>query len=70
MCIVIENYLELGNMTKLKREKLLRQPGYFWCKLYRKEFLNSNVVNQFVFQEKCCMKIPHFIRWQHLLQKL
>ena len=43
---------ELGNMTKLKREKLLRQPGYFWCKLYRKEFLNSNAGKPIRFPEK------------------
>lgn len=40
---VYENALEcIGTQTVETKKKLLMQPGYFWCKLYRKSMLDIN----------------------------
>lgn len=45
-------YDSLGKMTKVKRETLLRQKGYFCCKLYRADFLEETYSDGVLFPEQ------------------
>lgn len=46
----------LGKQTINSQAKLLQQPGYFWCKLYKKEFLER------IFPEG--KLFPEFVRYE------
>lgn len=45
-------YDGLGKMTKVKRETLLRQKGYFGCELYRAGFLKETYSDEVLFPEQ------------------
>lgn len=65
---VYENcYDSLGKMTKSKWETVLRQRGYFYCKLYRTGFLKETYsyggfsLNEYIIRSQLLIR---YVCWQ------